>query len=101
MLVPVKIINITSRSMNIAILLMYEYLSVASNESFECWFFFSNSYTVLNFRYAKVMKNFSVDFGFFCIITTQKLNCLSCRKKESFCCQMGVLAVGSNKDWVF
>lgn len=40
MLVPVKIINITSRSMNIAILLMYEYLSVASNESFECWFFF-------------------------------------------------------------
>lgn len=62
MLVPVKIINITSRSMNIAILLMYEYLSVASNESFECWVFFSNSYTVLNFRYAEVMKIFSVDF---------------------------------------
>lgn len=99
MLVPVKIINITSISMNIAILLMYEYLSVASNESFEFGVFFSNSYTVLNFRYAEVMNIFSVDF--FCIITTQKLNCFSCRKKESFCCQMGVLAVGSNKDWVF
>lgn len=35
MLVPVKIINITNQSMNIAILLMYEYHSVASNESFE------------------------------------------------------------------
>lgn len=73
MLVPVKIINITSRSMNIAILLMYEYLSVASNESFECWFFFSNSYTVLNFRYAKVMKNFSVDFGFFLHYNNSKI----------------------------
>lgn len=97
MLVPVKIINITSRSMNIAILLMYEYLSVASNESFEFGGFFSNSYTVLNFRYAEVMKIFSVDYN----ITTQKLNCFSCRKKESFCCQMGVLAVGRDKDWMF
>lgn len=63
MLVPVKIINITSRSMNIAILLMYEYLSVlASVNHLNFVLFFSNSYTVLNFRYAEVMKIFSVDF---------------------------------------
>lgn len=48
MLVPVKIINITSRSMNIAILLMYEYLSVlASNESFEfCFVFFKQLHCI-------------------------------------------------------
>lgn len=62
MFVFVKIINIISRLMNIVIFLMYEYFSVVLNELFECWFFFLNSYIVLNFRYVEVMKIFLVDF---------------------------------------
>lgn len=76
---------------------MYECLSVVSKESLEfCIFQTATLYQILvMLKSSKFLK--LVVF----IITTQTLNCLSYRKKESFCCQMGDIEVGRDKDWMF